>query len=211
MLHKLLQGNANGIRAIVPEHVKSTRGVLNVAIHPLLHKSRHAVRHDVVCMAGLEIGKLFSTTAQAKAASSFEELPLMPQLVEALHAAALMKPTEIQVCNVVLSAWSGCCIAKDSCAMSDDSPHRDIVLPVQHLMTAHTGILISLMSGILHPLLHLATSSWNCVPALLLAGYGCASDRVRWRLPSCFTDRVWQDLGVPAATGQHAQAAGIRH
>eukprot|EP00775_Hariotina_reticulata_P013702 gene13702-13824_t len=84
----------------MPGHARVSRGVLNVAINPSLQSVRQPLRLDVVCMAGLEIGKLYSTPAQGKAASSFEELPLMPKLVEALQAAALTKPTEIQAMAV---------------------------------------------------------------------------------------------------------------
>jgi len=52
----------------------------------------------VACMAGLEIGRRYSKPANYQPASSFEQLKLDDRLLEALKAANLEKPTDIQVC-----------------------------------------------------------------------------------------------------------------
>lgn len=70
-------------------------------------------------MAGLEIGRRYAKPANYKPATSFRELQLDERLVEALAAAKLDTPTEIQVrlclcgwvcrCEVCRSACTGIC------------------------------------------------------------------------------------------------------
>jgi hypothetical protein len=52
-------------------------------------------RLGVACAAGLQIGKPY--TAPANKPVSFEDMSLIPTLMEALRAAGFSKPTEIQV------------------------------------------------------------------------------------------------------------------
>lgn len=54
-----------------------------------------APRLGVACSAGLQIGKPY--TAPADRPVSFEEMGLIPTLMDALRAAGFSKPTEIQV------------------------------------------------------------------------------------------------------------------
>jgi hypothetical protein len=65
-----------------------------------LHKAQQQLpvrRPEVACMAGLEIGRRYSKPAGYQKATSFDQLKLDSRLLDALKAANMDSPTDIQV------------------------------------------------------------------------------------------------------------------
>eukprot|EP00879_Flechtneria_rotunda_P025367 GHRR01026952.1.p1 GENE.GHRR01026952.1~~GHRR01026952.1.p1 ORF type:complete len:415 (+),score=141.71 GHRR01026952.1:145-1389(+) len=81
----------------VPAAPRAVRQACMLAVRPVLACAQPRLRRPcVACLAGLQIGQPYSSSAAHKVASSFAELSLIPTLLEALQNAGFEKPTEIQ-------------------------------------------------------------------------------------------------------------------
>jgi hypothetical protein len=80
--------------------VRLARMACRPSLDRQLQQQHLPARLCVACAAGLQIGKPY--TAPANKPTSFEDMGLIPTLMDALRAAGFSKPTEIQV-----GPWSG--------------------------------------------------------------------------------------------------------
>ncbi|WIA29127.1 hypothetical protein OEZ86_011638 [Tetradesmus obliquus] len=88
-----------------------------------------APRLGVACSAGLQIGKPY--TAPADRPVSFEEMGLIPTLMDALRAAGFSKPTEIQSMSVPAILSGGDFLL---CSQTGSGKTMAYLLPVVHML-----------------------------------------------------------------------------